>query len=414
MNENGQRQIVFEENSEWREVVLPLGKSGKNTVYWNVNPGWTLAERDLRVWLDGVEVIDAPVVYRSPVSESLGYGGRSALTADVVGHRPMNYVWRQDGGAYLAESSAGSLERDLSFAAVGGYGLIASNGYGQTPELRARLELIEMEFGAAVGAPGQVTTRGSDLWERTTEGARVGAAALRVGGVEAGGWSELQTKLYGSGRLAFEWRMDSPTNRERLYCYINDILVSGIYTSGDWRSFSFNLTEEGAYTVRVRFENQGAALADSGAAWLDGLRFSNEGGQRYAGWRDEVFGQSTELGEAETAWDGDPDGDGIPNFAEYGLALNPLAAQAIPPPRVLTQGNGRLILWEGTASLEAEDVLVGLEVSRDLLRWHPVDSFGVTGEGGATAVQLYRVVAQEDADIPIFVRIGVRYLDGGE
>ncbi|MEW6158499.1 MAG: putative Ig domain-containing protein [Verrucomicrobiota bacterium] len=104
-------------------------------------------------------------------------------------------------------------------------------------------------------------------------------------------------------------------------------------------------------------------------------------------WRFRHF--ASEANRPEISGDGaDPDGDGLPNLAEYAFALDPrLASRAdLPSGSLHTVGGGEFLALRFRRAALAEDVLFVVEISDDLMTWIPGSRyFGGTATGDTEA-----------------------------
>ena len=106
-----------------------------------------------------------------------------------------------------------------------------------------------------------------------------------------------------------------------------------------------------------------------------------------AEWRTTNFGDDAG-NDAISGPIADPDLDGVPNFAEYALALDPTSPSASLAPlgslvRVGENAYGAITFTRATM---ATDVSITVEISPDLTLWTPGSSYAATGSTPNTAV----------------------------
>jgi hypothetical protein len=83
-------------------------------------------------------------------------------------------------------------------------------------------------------------------------------------------------------------------------------------------------------------------------------------------------------GLAESGFDDDPDGDGIPNGAEYAFGLNPAQGDALPS--LVRAGNILQLRFDPSGlAYDTSDIIYGAEHSADLGEWLPITSSDPAG-----------------------------------
>ena len=156
-----------------------------------------------------------------------------------------------------------------------------------------------------------------------------------------------------------------------LYIWVFDNAVPdksnewGIFTGGTWVVPQPLGVESIASDLSVGAV-QGTSVAGSLSLSLPTPSFSN--------WRIKSFDPGTPA--ALTANAADPDGDGIPNLAEYAWQLNP-AAKDVAPTHVLNSGGPK---FRFLSPKTLPDVQVVAEVSTDLKTWTTTASTVVSSD----------------------------------
>ncbi|MDQ8201711.1 S8 family serine peptidase [Pelagicoccus sp. SDUM812003] len=419
VSESGGKEFRFRENFDWKRVVLPLAKDGPNRVTFSVNKSTGLQRDDLGVWLDGFELVEAPVFYEQPISIARYWGDEVELTAEATGATPLTYRWVHDSNGSTGDSSSPdgaltvSLDR-LWDGSAGAYQVEAANQVGTAISERVDVALLENRFSAAVGAPGTtVWSEGNRLWEISPEERSVGEAGLTVGDLGPRQESSVFWWVRGPGTLSFDWKLDSPSQKDRLLFFVNGFQVSGLYQSSDWRGYEVDVGDA-FYLAEVALSTSGEETQRIGRAWLDAVRFERPGAQGYADWRGDAFaGWSGEQGL--TAAEADADQDGVANFAEYAFGTDPLERNALPKVAMRMQDGRWSAMVDFTLNPVADDVSVGLEISRDLRRWYPLRArFAESGDGDSRHATLAYLLEEDELDKEAYVRLAVYYLDGAE
>lgn len=116
-------------------------------------------------------------------------------------------------------------------------------------------------------------------------------------------------------------------------------------------------------------------------------------------WRFSHFSSSELLNPIISAEIADPDGDSLTNLVEYALALNPRAANVLPP--IVTQTNNYLTL-SVVKNPNAIDLLWGGEVSGDLVTWQ--NAFSLTNTNNLFSARDHQPLGSEDRR---FIRLKV-------
>ena len=407
--ENGRKKRYFPENLDWTEVVMPLGRFGANTLTWQLYRREGSESEPLLVWLDSFELREAPAIYDEPESLGLTYGGSGAVFIDAVGREDLAYSWKKDG-----------LDLDLAdpllaidgarFGDVGRYSVEVANAAGTAVSQAVDVVVLEQGFREAVGLSGRaVSASGSKLWSVDREVFRRGAAALRAGELGADQSSRFSAYFRGPGILEFDWKLESPSGADRLYLYADDALITGLFRETEWSVKSFELGQEG-YLFTWEFFTPQEPYAGGGKAWLDGIRFRPLPGVLFDDWLAETPG----LPAGQRGPFDDPDGDGLANFAEYALRMNPLLADPLPIVRYEKQVNGYALIAEFPVRRDAADVAFGLEVSDDLKTWRPLDARFIKSSGTQAFGILIYDGWGDQPELPIHARFAVYWTGGDE
>lgn len=409
------RRIRFEDDREWTEVVLPLSADEGRVVTWNAYRGVGAAAGAVRILLDRVSLVSEPVAYATPKSIAGYWGDDAVLTAEVIGETPMAYVWRKGESMVFSSEAEADFEIErIDESDTGSYRLEVSNAAGEWSSEPISLSLLSSHFGAAVGQPGRMFTLGDRLWETNGDETKRGDASLTVGELGPEEWSDLRWQVTGPGTLRLNWKLDSPTDRDRMYMAFDGYLVSGLYGDADWNEVEVGIEDSSTYEVSVRMVNQELDADARGRGWVDAVRFEREEAERYEEWAAAVFGESA-VDMALRAWDADADGDGVANFAEYGARLDALSKDELPEPTLVDGANGKAWVVDFAWRPGADDVGYGLQVSRDLENWYPLSAIFVGGgDDEAPLGTLVYPLEEADLDTVLHVRFVVYFLDGLE
>ncbi len=413
--ENSNRCVDILESEGWQRVVIPLGKSGLNRLTLNMSKvtGWT--DGELEISLAGFRLMDEPVISQQARAGGVYWGDAHLFLTDVAGRPPFEYQWFREG-LPLEERAEVSGNRiryvvpRLNDASTGEYGLSVENGFGSALSDSRELRLLEADFGAAAGLSGtKVRTFGDRLWEVDSEEAISGEVSLSVGDLGPLKSSELAFDLQGPGVFSMNWKMDSPSGKDELSLTGSGKLLRGVYSTSDWLPYEL-FVPSGSFQFRIQMLNKMASGTKGGRAWLDGMRFRRLDGESFSDWADRVFSGSG-LGEEEIGPLGDPEGDGLPNLAEYAFGFDPLAPETFPVPSL----EGGLVVADFPIKQGAVDAEFGLELSRDLETWYPLRSqYEETEEVGKHYGRLLQFLTPEELKEGLFIRLAIYYAEGDE
>ncbi|MBD5782206.1 S8 family serine peptidase [Pelagicoccus sp. NFK12] len=412
--ENNQRHIDILESDDWQRVVIPLSKSGTNRLSISLRQGSEWELRDPEVALAGFRLMEEPVVSRPARAGGIYWGDSHMFSAEVVGNLPFTYRWSKAGQTLRTGKTGSNQIRyvvpRLNDEVEGVYDLVVENDVAVSETLSREVRLLSADFGGAVGWSGtRLRSYGDTLWELDEGESLVGSRSLSVGSLSPLESSELVFDLKGPGVFLMNWKLDSPSGVDELSITGGGKLLRGLYSSSDWVPYEL-FVPEASFQFRIQMLNRDGAGTQGGRAWVDGLRFLKFGGEGFYDWSTRVFAESG-LDEAERGLRGDPEGDGLPNLAEYAFGFDPLSAEVFPTPRI---ENG-LVIVEFPLQSEAVDTGFALEVSRDLATWYPLRSqYDLTQGDGQSSVQLLQLLTEEELRDGLFVRLAIYYLQADE
>lgn len=413
--ENNDRYVEVLESPEWQRVVLPLGKSGINRLTVNVRKGSDWARRDPEVLLAGFRLMEEPVLSQKARAGGLYWGDSHLLLAEVVGLSPFSYQWSRDG-QHLGEqiSTTGNRIRyvvsRVNDQSEGLYEFAVENAFGSATSPSRELRLLGADFGSVVGLPGtKLRTFGDRLWKVDTEEVLSGGKSLTIGGLGSLESSELVFDLQGPGTFFMNWKMESQCGADELSLLGDGVTLRSLFSSSDWASYEV-FVPNGSHQLEITMLNRDASGAVAGQAWVDGLRYRRSGGETFEEWSERVFGSSN-ISIMDTGITGDPERDGLPNLAEYAFGFDPLAAEVFPAPSY----DAGLVMVEFPLEAGAVDAEVGLEISKDLVKWYPLRSqYELIQEDGESRGRLLQVLLPEEVEESYFLRLAVYYLAGDE
>ncbi len=155
---------------------------------------------------------------------------------------------------------------------------------------------------------------------------------------------------------------------------------SGLAVSVTYNGLSSLPTAAGSYSVL-------ASITDTNYSGTQTGSLTITGGQSASSWRSQHF-TAGQISSGMAADNADPDGDGVKNFAEYALGLDPLSRNAAPMPTVV-DANGLTMTF--TRPKDLPDVTYAAE-STDVLggTWSPV-TLEVISDNGVTQTVRARV-----------------------
>jgi subtilisin-like proprotein convertase family protein len=231
-------------------------------------------------------------------------------------------------------------------------------------------------------------------------------------GIGNGQFAMLEATLEGPGELSFEWKVSSEDN-DGLTLLLNGVpwkMRSG-EAGTDWQTVQVPLPA-GSNVVQWEFRKdltdresiEDPAQTKADRAWLDGFNFLSvtgfEAWARANGIGSGVFGVAADP-------NGDPDGDGSDNFAEYAWGTNPKVPDVSSHmPSVTTTpdaGGSTLVAIEYTTDSSRTDLIYTFEQSTNLEAWTPVATAPVlVGSEGSLQTWRYEVMAPGDGPSKYF------------
>ena len=357
---DGERELQLSGETSWTRRILGI-PPGNHTVRFSYEKDVSIGEFQDRVWVDHIELAsqsEGPVLL-GPALAAGETGKPFKLALDVEG-MPESFM-ASGLPAGLTISNDGIISGSTNLEGRAEVVVTASNAAGENTlmivmEFNKRLfragEAVD-NFDVFIYSPGQRAWR-FDALKFFKDG-----DSLRSGPISNDVSSKFGSVVHGPGKLRFRWSVSSEEDFDELELSINERMITSISGEVGWTEMEVSLGA-GTNLIGWTYSKDGSGSSGSDRAWVDA--FELEG---YASWIVEK-----ELTVDSRDIESDPDGDGLNNFVEYALGLDPLLAErsALPVPEY---EDGRLVIRIDRPA-DRSDVFYAVEVSDTLEpdSWH--------------------------------------------
>lgn len=337
---SGEMETALSDSTDWQRITT---SRNEEDVVINISKS---PETELKIWVDAFRPSQEVEITQQPKSYATYLNGKVEFSVEAYALDKITYQWRKNGDDILnAKAQEFSLEA-LAFEDLGEYDVVITSGSESLISNPAKLTLID-DFGSALGYPGiRATTYGDNLWSIDHNQSADGSSSLVSGVLEPGESSIV--------RLEF----DTPA----LFSIYSRIHLSN--DSSNWSSETW--MDNGANPVVEFKANHGERK------WIDRLSVSPIPLQSYEKWLTEKIAVENLNTFADTSTLSnpleDPDGDGISNFFEYALGLDPLSHSDSPQLSTNWDSDG----YSGSMDYRLAtggDFSMVFEVSPDLKTW---------------------------------------------
>lgn len=153
------------------------------------------------------------------------------------------------------------------------------NLYGTDPtdatSVPAALTSFNESFeGGVIPAGWDPASSSNADWMIGSTFSNTGSYSLRSGVIYHSQQSGVEfTGLFAAGTLSFSTRVDAESCCDRLYFYVDGVLVYTISANSVWANYQTNLTS-GEHTLEWRYVKDGSVSTGTDAAWIDDIVFT--------------------------------------------------------------------------------------------------------------------------------------------
>lgn len=348
-------------NQDWQAIVMELD-GGR--IELNIPD----SDENSRIWIDDLTVARKAKFKKHPNNIATYLGANIRLEADAF--EPNNLFldeirWYKDGER-IESSSPGIVDiENVSLDDLGDYVARVTSESGEVVSSRtATVSILDKEFSEAIGYPGaRITAQGPNPWRVDYDDSIEGSTSIISGDMEYGESSTIEIEL------------DGP-NFWGIYSYtFFDIPI--IEKEGD-NSWAFNVSRYWAfydsYRIKLVVKEESASGIDQDRRMrLDGLRFSRFEDAQFDSWLNQKFDSlDTSLSESSRDRLADPDNDGIPNWLEFAMNLDPFSPSEMPRiglSKIYAEDEEARIRFFAARSNEYS---ISYETSHDLQTWSPI------------------------------------------
>lgn len=309
------------------------------------------ASENSKVWIDHLTPVRKAKFVQQPSNVATYLGASIHLEARAHEHSvgDLKALWTKDGQPIASEHPSQLAFDSVSFDDLGAYHASVVSPNGQIVESRtATLSLVSTELAAAIGYPGaRITTIGNAPWKVDYADSVDGASSIVSG------------TLGPNESTAIEIEIDGPVSWG-LYSYSFDEYNSNY---GHWNYVH-------ATPAPANGSSQLIFSTASDARRIDGVRLTRLSDHSYEQWIEQkLTAQPFPTAENRNLRTSDPDNDGLPNWLEFALNLDPAIRNDLPALGVVPSEIGTPSASVQFYAARSNEYSIGYEASFDLENW---------------------------------------------
>lgn len=316
-----------------------------------------------KIWLDNLSPLNRAQFLSHPTNVATYLG--ASVRLDALAYEPsvgyLNPRWTKDGQPIASESSEVLIE-SVSSDDLATYQASVVSPNGQVVKSRpATLSLLSTDLAEAIGYPGaRITTTGSSPWRVDYAASVEGASSIVSGVLEP---REIAT---------IEIEIDGPASWG-LYSYQFDALN---LNNGRWQFQSAPFAPAGdssSLLLSVQAPNHYAGADQAPGIRVDGVRLTRLSDHRFEPWIEKKLAAlATPLAAKPNHRTSDPDNDGLPNWLEFALDLDPATRSSLPAMRFVQSETGSPFAYLQFYAARSNEYSISYEASFDLQNWFSV------------------------------------------
>lgn len=350
-------QLELATSVDWQEVIVQTQDGRFFLEVPEGNAGSTL-------WIDQMTTSNKAVFTQQPHSITTYIGARVVFEARASFGRAfstLQLTWLKDGREIDSEGWASLPIESVSKEHLGEYVARATSPEGDVIYSKpATLSLTKAELSSAIGYPGaRITTYGSGPWEVDYEDSMDGPSSIISSPLEPGGFTNIFIEIDD----AAAWGVYAYTLSDYNPDYIDTAL------DNKWLFHNAYLDYNSAtQKVTLSVSEFGNESAMNRRLRVDGVRVTRFGSAHYDTWiKERTAGISTSSSNQDRT--SDLDSDGIPNWLEFTLNLDPTKSGPLPPTGVASAGANETELVFRFFAARSGDYTITYETSYDLTTW---------------------------------------------
>ncbi|MBK1876987.1 S8 family serine peptidase [Pelagicoccus mobilis] len=341
-------------NDDWQEIEMRVYDS---TFALRLPEG----DENSILWIDKIEQIDRAVFRTKPQNIATYLGADVSFVAEAVSFFDgrLQLHWEKEGEPISGGDREQLKIESVSKEDLGEYRVSALSPNGETIFSDPfTLTLVDPELAKAIGYPGaNITTTGRNPWQVDYEKSLDGPSSIISGELEEEESTTIRIQIDGPVAWGLYTYRSSDTNIDQ---YLEDRWE---YHSAypEWE------TGEQAIT-QVVYDYRHYGPKTNRRLRLDGVKLTRFSDLQYDRWIDERLATAT-LPQTNSDRMSDLDGDGIPNWLEFTLNLDPLTRDTIPTFGVSDALNGGQEAAIRFFAARSSEYSVSYEISEDLKTW---------------------------------------------